>query len=113
MSIPTPHTVTRAAYIPGGTDAHGNPVDAWAAPVAVAIHGWSPGSADRAPDDAGRSALVRDIDLFAPAGTESNPRDRWTVDGTTYEAVAYADDYSSGPWGFAAGVRIKLVITEG
>lgn len=113
MSIPTPHTVSRAAYLPGETDAHGNAVDTWATAVAVSVHGWAPASQDEEPPEAGRSAVVRDMDLYAPSGTVSAPRDRWTVGGVLYESVGHHEDYTKGPWGWEAGVKVNLIRVEG
>ena len=112
-TIPAPYTVTRAPFLPGATDAHGNPVDSWGTPVSVAVHAWAPPSADTEPGDPGRSAVVRDLDLYAPAGTTGKDRDRWVVDGVTYEQVGYPEDYTKGPWQWAAGVRINLQRVEG
>ena len=112
-TLPTPYTVTRAAFTPGATDAHGNPVDSWDTPVTVAVHGWVPPSADTDPGDPARSAVVRDLDLYAPAGTTGGPRDHWVVDGVTYEQVGHPEDYTKGPWQWAAGVRVNLKRVEG
>lgn len=113
MSLPTPYVVKRAAFVAGATDAHGNPRESWAAPVDVAVHGWAPPAADKEPSDPGRSAVIRDLDLYAPAGTTGGSRDRWMVDGVLYEAVGYPEDYTKGPWQWAAGVRINLKRVEG
>lgn len=111
--IPTPCTVTREVYTPGAADAHNNATDAWATAVPVAVHGWAPASADKEPFESGRSPVVRDLDLYAPAGTVSAPRDRWTVDGVPYESVGHHEDYTHGPFGWAAGVHINLLRVEG
>ncbi len=112
MTSPTPYTVLREAWAPS-TDAHGNESDGWAAAVSVAVHGWSPPSADAEPFEPGRSPVVRDLDLYAPAGTAGGPRDRWTVDGVVYDAVGYPEDFTRGPWQWAAGVRVSLKRPEG
>lgn len=111
--LPTPYTVTRAPYQPGAVDAHGNVADTWGAPVSVQVHGWAPPKADAEPGDPARSAVVRDLDLYAPPGTTGAPRDRWTVDGVVYEQVGHVEDYTRGPWQWAAGVRINLKRVEG
>lgn len=113
MSLPTPYTVTREPFQPGTTDAHNNPVDAWGAPVTVEVHGWAPPSQDKEPGDDNRSAVERDLDVYAPAGTAGAPRDRWTVDGVQYRQVGHVEDYTKGPWQWAAGARINLVRVEG
>jgi len=113
VSLPTPYTVTHAAHTPGSTDDHGNPVDAWADPESVQVHGWAPPSADTATNDDNRNAIVRDLDLYAPAGTTSGPRDLWVIDGTPYTQVGHVEDYTKGPWQWAAGVRVNLKRVEG
>lgn len=113
MSLPTPYAVQRAPFQPGSTDAHGNPVDAWGPSASVAVHGWAPPSADGSPAASGRDPVIRDVDLYAPAGTVGKPRDRWTLDGATYDQVGYPEDYTRGPWQWAAGVRINLKRSEG
>lgn len=113
MSLPTPYTVTRAVYLPGAVDAHGNPTDAWDTPVDVPVHAWAPPSADKEPGDANRDTVIRDLDLYAPAGTTGGPKDRWMVDGVLYDQVGHVEDYTKGPWQWAAGVRINLKRAEG
>ena len=113
MSLPTPYTVTRATHSPGALDAHGNPVDAWSDPEPLRVHGWAPPSADADPGDDNRNAVVRDLDLYAPAGTTSGPRDLWVIDGTPYTQVGHVEDYTKGPWQWAAGVRVNLKRVEG
>lgn len=126
MSLPTPYTVQRLPFDPGATDAHGNPVDAWGAPVDVAVHGWASPSADTVPSDPNRDAVIRDLDLYAPAGTVGRPKDHWVIPGEAaqechhhpglmcFAQVGYVEDYTKGPWqNPAAGVRINLKRAEG
>ena len=113
-TIPAPHAVTRAAFTPGSADAHGNPIPAWGTPASVSVHAFVPPGADTEPDDPARSAVVRDLDLYAPAGTVGLPQDRWVVGGVTYEQVGYPEDFTHGPWATNfAGVRINLKRVEG
>lgn len=113
VSLPLPYIVTRASLIEGSVDAHGNPVESWGASVTVAVHAWAPPSADSAPITAGRDPVIRDLDLYAPAGTTGQPRDRWTVNGVAYEQIGHPEDYAYGPWQWQAGVRINLKRWEG
>lgn len=125
MSLPTPYVVQRAAFVAGAEDAHGNPRETWAAPVDVAVHGWAPPAADKEPSDPGRSAVIRDLDLYAPAGTTGLPKDHWALPGESagrclahptlacFAQVGYPEDYTKGPWQWAAGVRINLKRVEG
>lgn len=108
-----PYVVQREAYSSDAEDAHGNPVDSYAPPVDVLVHGWAPPSGNTEPFEAGRNAVLRDLDMYAPAGTGGAPRDRWIVRGVTYEQVGHPEDYTTGPWQWAAGVRINLKRSEG
>jgi hypothetical protein len=113
MSLPTPYTLAHEVYDPGPKNAHGNRTDAWHPPVDLLVHGWAPPSADTAPFEAGRSPVVRDLDLYAPAGTVAAPKDRITVLGDAYLVVGHPGDFTHGPWQWKAGVRIHLKRAEG
>ena len=112
-TFPTPYTVTREPYQAGATDPLGNPVDSWGAAVSVPVHGWAPPSADQLPFEQNRSQIERDLDLYVPPSTVSAPRDHWTIDGTVYEQQGHAEDFTHGPFGFNAGLRINLNRVEG
>lgn len=107
------YTVTRSARVEGTADAHGNATVSWSTPTSVGVFGWAPPSADREPFEANRSLVVRDLDLYAPAGTGGVPGDRWVVDGVGFVQVGHPEDFTRGPWGWAAGVRINLKRAEG
>lgn len=113
MSLPTPYLIGHEAYIAGAEDAHGNPVDGYAPAVSLPVHGWAPPSGNTEPFEAGRNAVLRDLDVYAPAGTVVAPRDRLTVAGIVYEVVGYVEDFTTGPWQWAAGVRISAKRSEG
>lgn len=113
MSLPTPYTVGHAVYVAGAEDAHGNPRDAWLPAVDVPVHGWATPGSDKEPFEPGRNAVLRDLDVYAPAGTVVAPKDHVTVDGVLYDVVGHPEDYTKGPWQWAAGVRINLKRTEG
>lgn len=113
MRLPTPYVIEHLAHVPGGLDAHGNPVSAWAEPVPLPVHGWSPPSQDTEPGQANRDLVVRDLDVYAPAGTAVGPHDRVRVEGVLYEVVGHPEDYTRGPWQWAAGVRLNLLRVEG
>ena len=105
--------VTRLPYDAGVPDPYGDSVESWGAPVDVPVLGWVSPSADGTPFEQSRSAIVRDLDLYAPPETPSAPRDRWLIYGTLYEQVGHAEDFTHGPFGFAAGLRINLKRVEG
>lgn len=125
MLFPTPYTVQWCAFVAGAEDSYGNPVDAWADPVDVKVHGWAPPSADGVAIEQGRAPIERDKDLYVPPGTASGPRDHWILPGepatdcpthpdvACFEQVGYADDFTKGPFGYTAGLRINLLRVVG
>lgn len=111
-AVPTPYTVQRLPWSAGPEDDRGNTTDTWGTPVNVLVHGWSPPAEDL--ENTSRAdTVIHDLDLYAPAGTTANPQDRFVVDGMTYDVVGYVQDYTHGPWEWAAGVRINLKHMEG
>jgi hypothetical protein len=100
-------------FRPGPDDGRGNPADGWGPPRRVAVFGWGPPAADREPFEQGRSEVARDLDLYAPPGVGCGPRDRWLVAGGVWEQVGWAEDFTSGPFGFAPGARVSLRRVEG
>lgn len=111
--LPTPYTIQHIPHTGSGTDAHGNPVDTYGTPVDVAVHGWAPPTADQEPFEAGRSAVVRDLDVYLPDGSMFRPKDRASVAGVLYEVVGHPEDYTTGPFRWAAGWRLNLKRVEG
>ena len=105
--------VARLPYGAMVSDPYGDPVESWGAPVDVPVYGWVSPSADGAPFEQSRGAIVRDLDLYAPPETPSAPRDRWLICGTLYEQVGHAEDFTRGPFRFTAGLRINLKRVEG
>jgi hypothetical protein len=113
VTLPTPYTVQREPFQAGAQDPLGNPVKAWGPPEPVLVHGWGPPSPDSRSGEPARDDVERDLDIYAPAGTPGGPRDRWTLDGVPYEQVGYDEDFTRGPWQWAAGVRISVLRSEG
>jgi hypothetical protein len=112
--LPTPYVIQRLRFVPGPLDRYRNATGTWDDPVDVTVHGWAPASADQVNGDKGRSAVVRDVDLFAPAGTVFAPRDRVVLNGVTYEVVGHPEDFTTGPFRWrGAGLRINLKRVEG
>lgn len=111
---PTPFTVTRHVFTPSTTGGYDG-VGTWKTTgVSVKVHGWGPPtSAGTSPFEQQRSPVIRDLDLYAPPGTPGKPEDRWVVDGDTYKQVGHVEDFTHGPFGFQAGVRINLLRVEG
>lgn len=114
--IPTPYTVGVRVWSSGpGVDRQGNPVQSWAAPVPVRVHGVAPRlGEDREPDDTRRAAVVEGLNVYAPAGTTIGAHDRVVWDGDEYEVDGDRQDWTRGPWpNPAAGVVFTLTRVEG
>lgn len=111
-AFPTPYTVGVRAYAPT-TDAHGNDRDAWGAAVTQAVHGYAPPTPPSEPFEAGRDAVLWDLDVYCPPGFAVGPHDRVVVDGVEYDVVGGVEDFTHGPWQWAAGLRVSLKRAEG
>lgn len=105
------YTVGVRAYVEGATDAHGNPIDSWAAPVDIDVYAVAPRTSSE-PDPA-RSEVVVGLQVMAPPGTTVDHRSRVVVDGVEYEVEGDVADWTRGPFGFAPGVLINLKRTGG
>ena len=76
--------VTRAAYVAGSVDAHGNPVASWATPVSVGVYAFNPGSTSET-HEPGRDPVTDSPTVYLPSGVVFGPRDRVTARGVLYE----------------------------
>ena len=125
MSIPTPGTVGHRVWSQSGRDAHGNPVQSHAAPVALPVHAVGPRLAQE-PGEPGRWQTVEGLTVYAPAGTVVGEHDLvvapFVVDetgtvlhaGDEYEVDGPVADWTRGPWpNPAAGVTFNLTRVEG
>lgn len=99
----------------GPDDAHGNPTVVYTPPLDAAgrpvrVMGWAPTQAS----EPTATAVEADLDLLVPPGVVSGPRDVVDVpDAGRFEVVGYAEDWSKGPFGFPAGIVVKLRRVEG
>lgn len=106
------HLIGVRAFQAGATDAHGNPVESWAAAVDVPVIALSPGSDE--PAAANRDLSIVEWTVYAPAGTSVGARDRVVVDGREFEVLGEVQDYTRGPWvNPVAGVVFELRRPEG
>jgi hypothetical protein len=104
-------TIGHMVWSAGATDAHGNPVDEWAAPVNVAVYGYGP-PAVRAETEPGGTQVVSHLEVYAPPFIV-DPRDRMVVDGVTYGVSGEVGDWDNGPFRYTPGVVIRLKRVEG
>lgn len=113
VTIPTPHSVGVRRFTPGVKDSRGNPVDAWADPVTVAVHGVAPGSMGE-PGVGARDLSLIAWTIYAPAGTVIGSRDLVVYQGREYRVNGEARDWTTSPWPMPiAGVVIELLRAEG
>lgn len=100
-------TVQVEPYTPS-VDTHNHAADAWGEPVEVPIYGWGPASTAQAVEG-NRSPVTSEVDVYAPAGTATGSKDRWTLAGVAYLQDGDVQDYTHGPLGSrVAGVVIRV-----
>lgn len=100
-------TVQRHAFQAGAEDVHGNPVEAWAAPVNVGIYAFNPGTTSE-PFLPGHDRVVTVPVIYAPAGTVFAARDRVTVRGVLYEVDGVVLDFRNPFDSSMDGVQVNL-----
>jgi hypothetical protein len=113
---PLAQTIGHKVHQAGAKDAHGNPVDSWAAPVDVQVYGYGPRTDVRGSTGSGEPAgtqVLVGLQLLAPKGTVISPQDRIVIDGNEYEVDGEIGDWNNGPFGFEPGVVINLKRAEG
>ena len=123
--LATPFTIQRLPFTPGDADDYGNITDTWGDPLDTRVHGWSPPAPDDVTIDVGRLSRERILDLLAPVGTASHPKDHWVIPGESaghchehpdlacFIQDGHNQDFSHGPFGFKGGLRIRLKRVEG
>ena len=119
--LPAPWTigVRRWSKHPTLKDRQGNPLESWAAPVPMRVHGVAPttSAAGDEPDTPNRSPVVESLSVYAPAGVDVRAQDRvvWPHPaGVEYSVEGIVEDWAKGPWlNPIAGVVIHLEVVEG
>lgn len=104
--FPTPWTILHMAYAGTTNDSHGNQVETWADPVPRAVYGWAAPQFTE-PMTPGVTSEVVTLIVYSPK-FDVGERDRFAVDGKTYDIVGEAGDYDHGPFGFHPGMVINL-----
>ncbi len=79
-------TVQHQVFSAGGTNAHGNVAESWAAPVSLGVYAFNPGGTSEPVTD-GHDRVITTPTLYVPTGAVVKHRDRITVAGepTRYE----------------------------
>jgi hypothetical protein len=109
--IPTAQTVGHQVWSGGTVDSHGNPVDTWAPAVEVAVYAYGPPAVRGEPEPSGTEVITH-LEIYAPEFTV-DPRDRFVVEGVTYETSGDLNQWSRGPFGYTPGIVIRLKRVEG
>lgn len=113
-AFPEPFTCGHRIYSTSGTDAFGNDIEAWAAPVTRAIYGVYPGTPGE-DYEAGRDAST--IPLFLIGSSDElgtvHARDRIVWQGDEFDVDGEPESYDFGPFGWAPGMRVRLLRVEG
>lgn len=113
MTFPAPHTIGHRVWSTAGTDSHNQPVDAWAAPVDVAVYGWSAPQSE----EVDTTRVVVDLKVYAPPTFAPSFRDRIVIptgpNAGTFEVVGEVEDYNHGPFGWNPGNVVNLRRVEG
>lgn len=111
MSLPTPHSVGRRAYIAGAKDRHGNPIDTWGDPVPTPVYSIAPKTIVE--PETGRFLVVEGLTVQAPPETRFDSRDLVVIDGVEYQIEGGVKDWNRGPFGYSPGISIDLTREEG
>src|SRR6478735_4508459 len=100
MTIPLPFTCQREAYTAGVTDDYGNESPGWADPVAVQCF-YHPGATTE-PRSAptGGSLVTVDLSLFVDSALVVDHRDRFVVEGRTFEVIGLPKNWDHGPFSY-------------
>lgn len=102
-------TIGHMVYQPGETDAHGNPEDAWADPVDLRIYGYGPSTST----EPGGTQVIVGLVVLGPPDMVIDARDRFVIDGLTYEVDGEVGDWNHGPFGFKPGIAVNVKRVEG
>lgn len=109
MFVRPVHTIQISKRVLGEPDKYGEREETWLPPVDVLVYGWSPPGPDEEFTTASREAVVQDLNVYVPPGTDCSAEDRLTVDGLIYRASGGMRDYNHGPFGFMPGSVIRAV----
>lgn len=111
MRFPLPWTAGHRVYSEGAEDAHGNPVQSWAAAVNVPAIWWSPSSTE--PAVAGHDRVQVDVIMAVASTLVVSPHDRFVLAGQEYDVVGEPEDYDHGPRTAPGRRPVNLVRVDG
>ena len=105
-------TVQLSRFVGGAEDAHGNPVESWAAPVPIGVYAFNPGTTGE-PFLPGHDRTITSPAIYAPTGTVFAPRDQVTVRGVLYDVDGVVLDYQNPYDASMDGVQVGLKAVDG
>lgn len=112
--FPESFTVGHQVYSESGTGYGGLPTESWAPPASVPVYAIYPGTPG---EDYEPGRNPAEIPLFLLGTSDAlgsvQPRDRFVVNGDTFEVDGAVENYNFGPFGFEPGVRVTLKRVEG
>ena len=84
--------VAHEVFVAGAEDAHGNPVETWAAAVQLGIYAYDPGGTSE-PMIPGYDRVVTTPTIYVPSESVLSPRDRVTVRGKAFDVDGVTSDF--------------------
>jgi hypothetical protein len=112
--LPTPYTIGHRAYSATGDDGFGNPVESWAAAVSRAVYAVAPGTPGE-DYEVGRVSSRIPLIVLGPKtslGTV-HARDRMVWAALEFEVDGEPGNFDFGPFGWAPGMRVRMIRVEG
>lgn len=104
-------TIHQLPYVAGATNAHGNNKPGYGAQVARQVYGYAP-PARTQESEPGRTLVIVGLEVYAPVFPVNN-RDRFIIEGSTYEVEGDPSIWDKGPFGFTPGQTFRLQKVEG
>lgn len=96
--IPLPFTCLHGAYTAGVPDDHGDTTSGWAAGVSTPCIWWPGASTEPFAAPTGSEQVQVDITVVIDSAVVVDHRDRFTVDGQTFDVVGQPKSWDHGPW---------------
>lgn len=107
--FPLPFVCLHEAYDAQNTtrDAHRNVKMVWKAPEERACAWWVPESHETAHDPIGGQRVAVSLVLVLDSSVEVDHRDRFTINGQSFEMLGRSQDFDHGPFGLVPGRSVN------
>ncbi|WP_280507803.1 hypothetical protein [Nocardia flavorosea] len=107
MSIPARYPVIHTHFIGMTYDDYGELIEEWADPVEVKIFGVDfPRTEELV--ESGHDRLIVDKIALVPPTLTVGVRDRFQIEGKSYEVIGEVESAEANPFGWNPGGRLKL-----